>query len=301
MTLTSARRLVLAGVAGLALVAALVGVAMAGSGRANRVASRRDARSLLAKLALPAGATRLFSEPHGDHAYLKVQGALEGDEARAIAHGWWEAPGAPVEVIAYVRAHPPAGGTPFGTGAAGNIYSGTSADSLYYQWPGVRGVLGYRELAVTATALPDGETGVLAEAQSDWIVPRPTVERIPLSTGEIDITSGAPGQPPSESFSVSRTSEIQKVVRLINGLPIAQPIAYMCPALTDPRLVRMTFRAAIGGPALAVLSYYDFRPWSGPSQACKTVDLTIAGRRQDPLIGGDYLQAIGRMLGRSLT
>jgi hypothetical protein len=55
------------------------------------------------------------------------------------------------------------------------------------------------------------------------------------------------------------------------------------------------------GAALDVLTYYDFRPWLGPSQACKTVDLTIAGRRQDPLIGGDCLQAIGRMLGRSLT
>jgi hypothetical protein len=165
----------------------------------------------------------------------------------------------------------------------------------------VRDVLGYRELAVTATALPDGETGVLAEAQSDWIVPRPTVERLPLSTGEIDITSGTPGLAPSESFSVSTPSEVRKIVRLINGLPIAQPIVYGCPALTDPRLVRMTFRTATGGPALDVLTYYDFRPWSGPSQACKTVDLTIAGRRQDPLIGGDFLQAIGRMLGRSLT
>jgi hypothetical protein len=300
MTLTSARRLVVAGVVGVALAAAVVGVATAGSRSANRAASRRDARSLLAKLALPAGATWLFSEPHGDHAYLKAQGALEGDEARTVAHGWWEVPGIPGDVIAYIRAHPPTGGTQFGTGAAGNIYNGTSADSLYYQWPGVRGVLGYRELAVTATALPDGETGVLAEAQSDWIVPRPTGERIPSSTAEIDIASGTPRQAPSESFSVSTPSEVRKIVRLINGLPIAQPIVYNCPALTDPRFVRMTFRAATEGPALAVLTYYDFRPWAGPSNACKTVDLTIAGRRQDPLIGGDFLQAIGRMLGRSL-
>jgi hypothetical protein len=301
MMLTSARRLVLAGVVGVALSAAVVGVATAGSGSANRAASRRDARSLLAKLALPAAASRLFSEPRGDHAYLKAQGALEGDEARTVAHGWWEVPGTPGDVIAFVRAHPPTGGAPFATGGAGNVYTGTSADSLYYQWPAVRGVLGYRELAVTATALPDGETGVLAEAQSDWIVPRPTAERIPLSTGEIDITSGAPGQPPSEALSVRKASEIKKIVRLINGLPIAQPILFHCPALTDPRLVRMTFRAATGSPALASLTYYDFRPWSGPSEACKTVDLTIAGRRQDPLIGGDFLQAIGRMLGRSLT
>ena len=207
----------------------------------------------------------------------------------------------------------PAGGL-FGTGTAGNTHNGTSAESVYYQWAGVRNVLGYRELAVTATALPDGTTGVLAEAQSDWIVPRPTAERIPSSTGEIDITSGAPGRRPRESLSVSNRSQVGKIVRLINALPIAQPIIRDILSRLDflgkvglgllqrePRLVTMTFRAAPGGPPLAVLTYSDFRPWSGPSQLCKTVALEIGGRTQDALIGGDFLKRIGRMLSRSLT
>jgi hypothetical protein len=301
MTLMSTRRLLLAAAVGLGVAAAVVGGAAAGSRSANRAASRGDARSLLARLVLPAGATRLASEPPGDHAYLKVAAALEADAARSLAHGWWEVPGTPDVVLAYIRAHRPAGGKLFATGAGGNLRNATSAETLDYQWPGVRNVLGYRELAVTATALADGETGVLAEAQSDWIVPRPSGEQIPPSTGEIDITSGTPGQPPTESLSVSKPSQVRKIVKLINALPIAQPIAYMCPALIDPRLVVMTFRTATGGPALAVLTYYDYRPWSGPSAACKTVGLTIGGRRQDPLVGGSFLQAIGRMLGTSLT
>jgi len=300
MTLTSARRLVLAAVAGVAVAMAVVGVAAAGSRSANRAAARRDAHSLLAKLVLPAGAIRIVSEPRGDNGYLKASGWLEGDDAHALAHRWWEVPGTPDGVIAYVRAHPPAGSRLFGTGTAGNLYNATSADSVYYERPGVRDVLGFRELDVTATALPDGETGVLAEAQSDWIVPRPSSEQVPPSTAEIDITSGAPGQQPAESLSVTEPSEVSGIVRLINAMPIAQPISYGCPALTDPRLVTMTFRAATGSPPLAVLTYYDFRPWSGPSQGCKTVELRIGGRRRDPLIGGDFLRAIGRILGRSL-
>lgn len=293
--------MVLAAMAVGAVAASVVGVADAGSRSANRAASRRDVRSLLAKLVLPAGATLLSAEPQGDNRYLKVNGALEGDEAHSLAHRWWEVAGTRDDVIAYVRAHPPAGGTPFGSGTGGNVYTGTSSESLYYQWPAVRDVLGYRELAVTATALPDGETGVLAEAQSDWIVPRPTGEQIPSSTAEIEITSGVPGKQPGESLSVSKPSQVRRIVTLINALPIAQPIVLACPLLIDPRLITMTFRTATGAPALAVLTYNDFRPWAGPSAACKTVDLTIGGRRQDPLIGGAFLQKIGRILGRSLT
>jgi hypothetical protein len=284
----------------LAVAVAVVGVAMAGSQSANQAASRRDARYLLGKLELPAQATRLGSEAHGDHGYLKVSGVLEGDAAHSLAHGWWELPGTPDGVIAYVRAHAPAGGTLSGTGRAGNAFNGTSAESLSYQWPPVRNVLGSRELAVTATALPDGKTGVLAETQSDWIVRRPAAEQIPPTTRVIDVTSGVEGQPPVESLSVSNRSEVRKIVKLINGLPIAQPIVYACPLLTDPRIITMTFRTVTGGP-LAIMTYDDFRPWSGPSEGCKTVDLTIAGRRQDPLIGGYFVQTIGRILDKPLT
>jgi hypothetical protein len=301
MTLTRTRRLVVGGVVAVAVAPVVVGVAAAGSGSANRAASRRDVRFLLAKLVLPPGATRLVAEPPGDHDYLKGNGPLEGDAARSLAHSWWEVAGTPADVLAYVRAHPPAGGTLFGTGTAGNVRTGTSAVSVYYQWPAVGDVLGYRELAVTATALPDGETGIVAEAQSDWIVPRPTSERIPSSTGEIDITSGAPGQPPEESLSVTDPSQVRKIVSLIDALPVAQPIIYGCPPQIDPRLVTMTFRPATGGLTLAVLTYSAFRPWSGPGGGCNPVELTIGGRHQDPLIGGDFLDTIGRLLGRSLT
>lgn len=132
-------------------------------------------------------------------------------------------------------------------------------------------------------------------------MPRPAAERIPLTTSVIDITSGVEAQPAVESLSVTNRSDVRKIVTLINGLPIAQPIVYACPMLTDPRIITMTFRTVAGGPALAVLTYDDFRPWPGPSEACKTVDLTIAGRRQDALTGGSFVLAIGRILDTPLT
>lgn len=299
------RHLVRLGAVSLVLVA--VGVASAGDRVAikqaeNRAAARRDARSLLTKLVLPTGATGLASRPAGDHGYLKPLEALESDMAHAVAHEWFSVPGTPDELISYVRAHPPAGGRVFTTGSIGNAFTGTSAQILYFQWPSVAGVLGSRELAITATALSGSVTGVLAESQSDWIVLRPASEIIPVAqTHEIEITSGVQGKPQAKAFTVTDRATVRRIVSIINALPVVQPVEISCPALSDPRLITMTFRASADSPALAVLSYDDFRPWSGPSWPCKTVGLTIHGVPRESLIGGDFLQRIGRMLGRSLT
>jgi hypothetical protein len=67
----------------------------------------------------------------------------------------------------------------------------------------------------------------------------------------------------------------------------------------DPKDIMMRFRSA-SGASLAVLTYIDDRPWSAPSTGCKAVALTIRGRPQPPLIGGHFLRALGRLLGRLL-
>ena len=277
------------------------GAAAGGSSVSNRNVARRDAPQLMARLRLPPGAVRLGGEPVGDHGYLRPIDALQADRARVVAYAWWRVPGGPSAAIAYVRAHPPRGSRLSATGTVGNQRAGTSARLIDDQWPAVPGVLGARELAVTATSLPDGETGMLAEAQSDWIVARPAGEHIPASTRAIQITSGAPPGNPSVSLSVTDPVMVRRIVVLINRLPIAQPVTIACPELTDPRLITMTFARELGGRALAVLNYEDFRPWSAPSQACKTISLTIDGRRQDSLVGGTFLNTIERWLGTDLS
>lgn len=287
--------------AALIAFAALTGAAHGGSPAGNRRAARTDAARLVAALRLPATAARRATEPAGDHGYLKPTPALEGDRARVTAQVWWQLPGSPAAAIAYVRAHPPRGSRLAGTGTSGNQRTGTSAELIVLQWPPVPGELGSRELTVTATALPGGRTGVLAEAQSDWIVPRPAAEHIPGTTRLVQITSGAPSAPPTVSLAVTDPVRVQQIVAVINRLPIAQPITYACPLLTDPRVITMTFLAATGGRPLAVARYLDFRPWSGPSDGCKTVTLTIGGRSWPPLIGGRFLTTLDRLLHTTLA
>lgn len=263
----------------------------------NRAAARHDARLLLERLVLPPGATRVAAQPHGDHRYLSVD---PQDDVNATRHGWWEVPESPSRLIAFVRLHPPEGGAESESGDEGNVRTDTSAQTLAYQWPGVRGVLGLRELQLTATVLPNGRTGVVAQSFSGWIRPRPSSEQIPAETNEIKVTIGKPHQLPTQVFSVTRASEVRKVVKVINSLSIVQSIGNSCELEMDPQQVTMTFSAASHAKPVAVLTYLDYRPWSGPSDACRSVALTIDGRNQDRLIGGYFLRTIGRLLGRSL-
>lgn len=266
---------------------------------ANRAAAHRDARSSLAKVLLPIGAVQLGSEPPGDSGDLKPLQVLEGNLAHAVAWVWWEVPGTSSALIAYVESHPPAGSTEYSTGGLENSAGGMTAWTVSFRWPAITNVLGDRTVAVTATALGDGETGVLVEAQSDCVVLRSWSERIPSMTREIQITSGAPGSPPAIALLVTRAAEMRRIVGLINALPIAQRVVYACPALTDPRVITISFRAATGA-RLATLTYMDFRPWAAPSIGCKTIGLTIGGRRERSLIGGYFLRTLATLIGRSL-
>jgi len=88
---------------------------------------------------LPKAAVRVRVEPSGDNGYLKFSRELENAPAHATVYGWWTIKEPTSAVIAYERDLGPATGN----------------------------VLGGRELEVTMTALPHGETGILAQAESN--------------------------------------------------------------------------------------------------------------------------------------
>jgi hypothetical protein len=267
----------------------------------NIRAARDDVRSHLAAVELPPGAQPAPSEPPGDHGYLKPLGVLEADGAHVVADRWWTVAGDPAAAIAYVEAHPPAGSSQFATGSGGNSRTGSSERSVDFEWPAVGGVLGYRELALTATAVRGGVTGLLVEAQSDWIVPRPASERVPAGVHEIDLTAGVPGRPPRTSLAVTGARKLARIVAVIDGLAPSQPIVFYCPLLTDPRAITLSFRARAGGPALARVDYVVFRPWLAPGGPCSSsLVFTIRGRRQAGLLGGRLIGALQRILGTKL-
>jgi hypothetical protein len=270
--------------------------------RANRRAARHDAASLLTKLKPPAGAKTVRSEPAHDNGYLKPQPLLEEDFASLTAHTWWTVPGDPQSVIDAIEANPPAGATQDGTGSGGNFKTGTSELDVDYQWPPIAGVLGPRLLRITVTSIGPGLTGVLAESQSVWIVPRPASERIPVATRVVQISSAVPGAADGGMVTVTRRGQVGSIVALLNRLPIVQPGETACPALIDGKTITMTFSASSSGPALAVLQFVDYRPWkAASSNECAPVQLSVAGRQRPALDGGAFIRRIERIIGLNIT
>lgn len=266
---------------------------------ANRRAARLDAHHLLSLLRLPPGARAVSAQPAGADGWLKPMTALTGTSAGAEVHAWWTVPGTPDAVLADTKARPPAGGTLFGIGIAGNSRTGRVVQELDYSWPAIPGVIRYRQLAISVTVVSGGVTGVLAQAESEWTVPRPLSERIPAGIHEIDITVATPGGPVTRTLAVTDPGEIRRIVALFDAMPIAQPGTYSCPLEWDPRLLTFTFRAQPGAAALARATYTAFgsSPVSGP---CTPIQFSIAGRRQDALIGGNFVTQVQQVLGVTL-
>lgn len=276
--------------------AGAVSVAVAGSPGANRRAARGDARTLLGRLNLPPGAQSVSREPAGDGGFLRPMPGLMGSPAQAVADGWWKAAAAPADVLAYVQAHPPAGGRVQATGSAGNRHTGQTSQMITYAWPAIPGVISQRELQITVTALPAGGTGVLVEAASVWVVPRPRGERIPAGVRAIDVTV-APLLTPRRPVAAYHVTggRVGRIDRRLNRLPVVQPLAIVCPAeLADgARLVTLTFR---GGTVLARARFTAYPGWGTASGECNPISLTIGGRRRTPLLGGHFFTWLGRML-----
>ena len=290
-----------------ASVIALVAVALAAPTTAsNRRAARRDAPALVKALVLPPGAMPSATEPVGDHHLLKPQRLLEADFANVTAHAWWVVPGSESAAFSFFTSHVPLGAKQTGSGSLVNVKTGIESQFVMYQWPSRPRVLGNRELDVTVAALPNGSTGVLAESQTDWVVTRPRSERVPAGVHEIDVTSVKWNGPTTVSLRVTDTRQIHQLTKLIDAMPIVQPVAISCFSLgyRGARTITLTFRAALGGPTLAKAVYTDWAngngvPWN-PSSQCVPIDFYVGGKRQTPLIGGWFVRTANHLLGVNL-
>jgi hypothetical protein len=284
----------------LAVVCFGVGVAASGGGAAmrrptqNRRAAERDAAALLAKLVLPPGAVRLAGEPSGDGRRLARPPTSAVTPALVDRHAFWRVPADAASVLPYVEAHAPSGGKLTGSGA----YSGAGSSSWdLFAFKPVPEVLATRWLLVEVTLLADGSTGVRADGQVVWIVPRAVGERIPSGVRAVDVTRGFPSRPPALSIHVSSSRTVRKLVSLIDRQPVTQPGVIACPALRRSPITTFTFLAADGQVlAQATEPDNDTAPMT-----CAPMTFTIRGRRQRPLVGGPaFRRAAGKLLGVKL-
>lgn len=304
--MTARMRLVAIGASVLACVAAGAASALAGSASVRRTtaqnhhAARRDASALLGQVPLPNGATRSSQEPAGDGGVLAGPAFMIGVGNLVDDHSWWTVNEGLNQVFDYVQSNPPHGGTLDTTcGSAANTQPQWKC--LGFSFSPRPGVLGVRELVVSIVALGDGSTGIRADTEVQWIVPRSPAEKVPAGTRIVHVVKVVPGQRPSVSRTVTSRSEVHKIVRLIDRLPTVQPANYHCPAQTSSvPVVSFTFQSSANGSVLARASVRS--DVLNDDSICEAMTFRVDGR-SEPALGRarGFLTAVGRLLGVTLT
>jgi hypothetical protein len=264
---------------------------------ARRHRARADAKTLLARVRLPAGAEQVSGEPAGDGGILaRPVNRPAGVSTLVDEYTWWRVPGSAASVLNYLNAHPPRGGRLTESGAQGTS-RGEVSGYVGFTWHPVGRLLSDRELLVQVTNLTGGGTGVRVDAQVQWIIPRPVSERIPQGVHEVDVNRAVPGEAPSLDVKVVSPHEIRALVAMVDALGIIQPGAYSCPSMSGAQpVVTFTFRASDGGTVLARAS----EPASArePTTSCDPMTFSIRGHSKTPLLGGAAIVAkAGRLLG----
>jgi hypothetical protein len=266
------------------------GVAFA-STAGNQRTARSGAAPLLAKLRLPAGATRSSADPAANSA-LNMPAIETATPARVDRHAFWRVPGAPQTAIAWIRAHPPAGSSGVFTSGVSSVHFVPYAWSVSFSFPVKPGVLRSKTLGVVVTAARGGGTAVRADAELVWTVVRPGWERVPAGVRAVTITDDRLGEPAGSPRTVTDPAQVNRIVALVNGLPRAQPGVFSCPADMGP-LVGLSFLPAPGAVPVAVAS--------ADGSGCGIVTFRIGGRTAPSLSGGPGLiKSLDSLLGTQL-
>lgn len=249
----------------------------------NRLAAARDAERLLSNVVLPPDAQRLTDPPPGVHRtpFQVPTGAQRVDRYR-----FWRVSEPLGAVMRFARTHRPRGAQRSGSGYE-------SGGTVFFAYPAQAGRTSGRWLAVTMVELPDGSTGVKADAQEIWIVPRPATEAVPAGIREIEIRS------PHRLLRVTDRAKVTRIIRWFDRLPTVQPGIFNCPMLIEGPKIRLVFRGARGILARASFAA-DSAGHSLVSTRCTPISLSVRGQRETPLVGGRFLLRVQHLVAAKL-
>jgi len=259
----------------------------------NEAAAQSDAAALLAGLSLPSGAAQSSTEPAGDDALLAVPEERPATPNLVDDHAWWVVPDTPTEALASVRAHLPSAARRSGEGQSSRPGEPEVVFETF-EWPSIAGVLSQRSLDIAVIPLPNGSTGLRADAQVVWVTPRSPSEVIAPRAHVLRISAHstiAANRPKQQPFTVTSLNKIKHIVALLNALPVFQPGVRSCPA--DLGIdVRLAFYAGRGASPLAVATV--------DAGGCSGVTLAIGHKAQPGLEGWGLITGVDRVLGCKL-
>jgi hypothetical protein len=280
---------VVSGAVGL-LVLAAASSALWPSATANRLLARLDTKQELALVSLPAEAVPVGSDPSVGRLLARNPPGEEAALSNLIdARRYWRVPGSPQSVLAWIAAHPPAGGRAVGEGSYPAPHGHGTIFDARYNFRSQRGA-DYRSLTFELTMATGGGTAVRADGQAIWIMTRPPWERVPPAARAVTVTVAFAGTRERSSITLTSARKVQAVAELILRLPVVQPGSYSCgyfyagaPSLT------LVFRAAANAAPLARFATDD--------SDCGWLGASIRGRSDQTLWIANLPELIARLGG----
>ena len=225
-------------------------------GPANGTPKQRavaDAAVLVKQFIPPPGAHQRAKSPVPSSPVSSgPQGGGPEDQDVITRTGWWLAPGGPLALLSWEKAH------------LGKVYryegseeNGPGIYSNTYDVP-VPGLFDYRHLAVTAVAAGHGQVALRVDALVDWIRPgrRGTSRQARRAVlTETKSVVGTAKAPVANATIVTSAKEVAALAAYLNHLPVNVPgESFSCPgvratAAACPSCSRLGVRSALAASA----------------------------------------------------
>jgi hypothetical protein len=285
--------------AGLATTGLAWGASAQSELAANRAAAHSDVVQHLRGVRMPAGATSIRTEPQFAKAFGVISGP--GGKYDASDQAMWTTEASPQSILAYVKAHKPAGAiADMGSGSGSDSKTGVTSIDIQFSWPDVSRKLLNRMLTVT-------------------VVPRSAAEMVPNGVHAVQITlrlgptpTGPVVKPgghvKTTTYLVWRAARVRALIDAFDRVPIVQPGAepIACPLeLTGSEASGLTldFKSGRNGATLAHVEVSAQRGAHGYDGAgpCNPIDFWIGAKQQTSLMSPTFVRQVGKLIGANIS
>ncbi len=251
----------------------------------GRTLAELYAGSLLCEFAVPRDARRLAGAPDAAHGLLKQSLPPAGLADEVDRAQFWQVPGNPQGVLAWQKLHLPRSLAYTGSGSgslAGTTIEWQDDYSLpaVPEQPSASGQVNSRTMTLFAVDAGSGRTYLEVVVSVEWIPPRSPSEVVPQAARAVKITA-VPDMnlhiTPPAPVTITDPAQVQRIVALIDSLPLSPPGVFSCPFAFDAgaELVLTFLTRADGGSMVAVADQ--------GLEGCEWTSLTIGGRQQPSL------------------
>jgi len=212
-----------------------------------------DAAWVLASYVPPPGSARLSRPPAGVHGALSAAATRPFTPDVVDDSSLWQVPGPPSAILAYEKSHLPSRFRYQGEGTFG----GAGYQVSEYQFTVVSGLgpVEAAELQVDSITSTSGQAYVRVDAQVTWQPARPAATFLPAGKIHAVVVTAVPGgndnRRPPAPVTVTDPAKVQRLVSLVNGLPLYPPGTVPSCPMDDGAGLRLEFLATAGGPRMA--------------------------------------------------